>query len=258
MKPLILSAVMTLTVGLIGTAPALAQSQRLTCVRERNIITCPNHGSFQYSYNLNDNRKPINITCIRDDNMITCPNHGSFRYSSNNNSNNNWSNNNSNQYQEINDLYIQVLGRNAERNELRNYNQALNNQACSLTEARRNLVNSQEFNQAVNNIYREYLGRNADNKGWQSYRNAVMNGRNLEQIRNEIANSPEASKRNNNNYNNDGYYSNDGYYNNDDRFYDDDYYNNDDGYYNDSQLNNKSGTGNPLQNVLCELTGLCF
>jgi hypothetical protein len=40
----------------------------------------------------------------------------------------------------------------------------------------------------------------------QSYRNVVINGRSFGDVRNEIANIPEAKNRNNN-YNNDGTYN---------------------------------------------------
>lgn len=206
MKPLILSAATILTASLIYSFPALAQSQRITCVRDHNVISCPNYGSFQYSSN-NNNRSRANISCFRDQNVINCQNYGSFRYQSNNNNNNNndnWSSNNSN---EINTLYVQVLGRNANSKDLRNYSQTINNQGWSLAQARLNLANSQEFNQAINNIYREYLGRNVDASGLQGYRNAVINGVSFEAVRNEIANSPEALNRNQNNgnYNNGNY-----------------------------------------------------
>jgi hypothetical protein len=213
--------------SLIALTPVLAQSQRITCIRDRNIIDCSEYGSFKYSSKNYKNRKPIRINCSRDRDVITCPNYGNFRYSSNNN-NGDWSNNNSNIQTEINNLYIQVLGRNANTNELRRYNQAINNQGWSLAQARRNLANTQEFNQAINNIYREFLGRNADNNGLQSYRNAVINGRTFEDIRNEIANSPEARNRNNNYDNNDNY--------------------------NQSDYNFEDG----IRNMLCQSTGLCF
>jgi hypothetical protein len=214
MKPLILSTATILTASLIYSFPALAQSQRITCVRDRNVITCPNYGSFQYSSN-NNNRSRANISCFRDQNVINCQNYGSFRYQSNNNNNENWSSKNVNQ---INDLYVQVLGRNANSKDLRNYSQTINNQGWSLAQARLNLANSKEFNQAINNVYREYLGRNADAGGLKGYRNAVINGVSFEAVRNEIANSPEALNRNQNNgnYNNNDYNSprNNGNYNN--------------------------------------------
>ena len=195
MKPLILPAATILTLGLINITPALAQNQRITCVREQNMITCPNYGSFQYSSNRNNrNRKAINVSCVRDRNMITCPNYGSFRYGSNNN---NSSNNNANRNQEINNLYVQVLGRNANADELQNYRQAMNRQGWSLAQVRSNLANSEEFNQMMNKVYQQYLGRNSDTDGLRSHRNAIINGRSFEEVRNEIANSSEARNQNN-------------------------------------------------------------
>lgn len=205
MKPFILSTTAIFFSTLMSAIPVLAQSQNIDCVRDRDVIDCGNYGSFKYrsNNNINNNNNSATISCLRKRNVIDCPNYGRFKYNSNNN-NGNWSNNNYNTQAEINNLYIQVLGRNATTNDLRNYNQAINNQNWSLTQARRNLANSQEFNQAVNNLYQEFLGRNADMNGLQSYRNAVINGRNFAQIKNEITNSPESISRNNNgNFNND-------------------------------------------------------
>lgn len=223
MKLFLLSITTIFSASLIGLPPVLAQSQRITCLRDRNIINCSEYGSFKYSSKNYKNRKPIRINCYRDRDVITCPNYGKFRYSSNNN-NGDWSNNNSNIQTEINDLYIQVLGRNANSNDFRNYN----SQNWSFEQARRNLANSQEFNQTINNLYREFLGRNADNNGLQSYRNQVINGRSFEDVRNEIANSPEARNRNNNYDNNDNS--------------------------NQSDYNFEDG----IRNMLCQSTGLCF
>ena len=223
MKLFLLSITTIFSASLIGLSPVLAQSQRITCLRDRNIINCSEYGSFKYSSKNYKNRKPIRINCYRDRDVITCPNYSKFRYSSNNN-NGDWSNNNSNIQTEINNLYIQVLGRNANSNDFRNYN----SQNWSFEQARRNLANSQEFNQTINNLYREFLGRNADNNGLQSYRNQVINGRSFEDVRNEIANSPEARNRNNNYDNNDNS--------------------------NQSDYNFEDG----IRNMLCQSTGLCF
>ena len=201
MKLFVLSITTIFSASLIALNPVLAQSQRITCIRDRNIINCSEYGSFKYSSKNYNNRKPIRINCTRDRNVISCPNYGNFRYSSNNN-NGNWSNNNSNVQTEVNNLYVQVLGRNADANGLSSYVQAVN-QGRSLDQVRRNLANSQEFNQSINKLYQEFLGRNVNSNGLQSYRNAIINGRNFEEVRNEIANSPESRNRtsNNGNYN---------------------------------------------------------
>ncbi|MFM7572872.1 MAG: DUF4214 domain-containing protein [Snowella sp.] len=207
MKLFLLSITTIFSASLIDLTPVLAQSQRITCLRDRNIINCSEYGSFKYSSKNYKNRKPIRINCYRDRDVITCPNYGKFRYSSNNN-NGDWSNNNANVQTEINNLYIQVLGRNADANGLSSYVQAVN-RGRSLAEVRRSLANSQEFNQSINKVYQEFLGRNVDNNGLRNYRNIIINGRSFEDVRNEIANSPEAQNRNSNNrnYNPNGNYN---------------------------------------------------
>lgn len=203
MRPFILSATTVLFFALTNLLPAASQSQNINCVREGNVINCHNYGSFRYQSN-NGNRnncRPVNINCFRSHNVINCPNYGSFEYSNNNN----WSNNRRNLDGEINNLFLQVLGRNATANELRDFSQTVNNRGWSLGQVRENLVNSENFYQSVNGFYREFLGRNLDNNGLISYRNAVINGRNLADIQNEIRNSTEARNRNyNNDYNYNG------------------------------------------------------
>ena len=87
MKLFFLSITTIFSASLIGLTPVLAQSQQITCIRDRNIINCSEYGSFQYSSNTYSNRKPIRINCSRDRDFITCPNYGTFRYNANNNSN---------------------------------------------------------------------------------------------------------------------------------------------------------------------------
>jgi len=161
MRTFILSASTLLILGLTSLAPAVAQSQRITCLKEGSFITCPGYGRFDYT---SDNRY--------------------------------------NRESEINNLFIQVLGRNATSNELRDFTQTINSRGWSLAQVRENLVNSQEFYQSVNSFYRESLGRNIDDNGLIRYRSVVINGQNLGNIRNEISNSIEARNRNNSgNYN---------------------------------------------------------
>ncbi|BAM53802.1 hypothetical protein BEST7613_4871 [Synechocystis sp. PCC 6803] len=133
------------------------------------------------------------ITCLREGSFITCPGYGRFDYTSDNRYN---------RESEINNLFIQVLGRNATSNELRDFTQTINNRGWSLAQVRENLVNSEEFYQSVNSFYRESLGRNIDDNGLMHYRSVVVNGQNLGNIRNEINNSTEARNLNNGgNYN---------------------------------------------------------
>ncbi|BAQ65351.1 DUF4214 domain-containing protein [Geminocystis sp. NIES-3709] len=158
-----------LSISLISATPVLAQSQKITCVRNQNIINCPGYGSFRYRDN--DNKG-----------------------NNNNNNNNNYSRFDG----EINNTYVQVLGRNANSDELRNYSQKMNNQNWSLNQVRRDIAsNDQEFNKIINRMYQEYLGRNIDSARFQYFQNLVVNGENIDFVRNAIANSPEARSRNN-------------------------------------------------------------
>jgi uncharacterized protein YbcI len=202
MKPYLLSTATILLISLMGAAPTLAQSQTITCLRDRNVIDCSDYGSFRYRSNNNNNGNVETITCFRDRNVIDCQGYGSFKYRSNNSNNNgdfNRPGNNSRLEGEINNIYLQVLGRNADSSGLRTYTQAINNQGWTLDQVRRDLASSPEFDRAINRLYQEFFGRNADAAGLQKYRNLVINGGSLDDVRNEIADSPEVRNRNNNN-----------------------------------------------------------
>jgi len=115
MKLPILSAATILLMSFISANSAIAQSERITCIRTQNVINCPGYGRFNYRSNSNNS----------------------------------------------------------------NYNR-------------------QDLDRAINNIYQQYLGRNADPAGLLAYRNSIINGGNIEDVRNAIANSPEAINRNRN------------------------------------------------------------
>ena len=63
-----------------------------------------------------------------------------------------------------------------------------------------NRNNRSQIEAEISRYYQQILGRNPDSNGLQSYADAVQNNRmSLEQVRNEIANSPEGRNRANNN-----------------------------------------------------------
>ncbi|MEA5532663.1 hypothetical protein [Crocosphaera sp. XPORK-15E] len=196
MKSLIISTASILLISLISAVPALAQSERITCLRDQNVINCPGYGSFNYRFNNNNG----NVNRTRNDSELN---------------------------KEIDNVYLQVLGYNADYNGLRNYNQAINNKGWSLAQVRTDLARSPAFDQAMNAIYQEFLGRNADNSGLQSYRTLIINGRNIDDVKTEIANSPEA--RNVNNYNRDFY-----------------------------RRGNNNSFGEDMNDIFCQTTGICF
>ncbi len=139
------------------TAPLAANAQRITCNRDNNVITCPGYGSFNYR---------------NDDN-----------FDDNDNFNGNV---NGNYRRAINELYLQVLGRRADREGLITYSRSLNN-GEPISKIRRELAYSGEAEQAISNLYREVSRRNIDNNSLQSYKRMLATGRSLNDLRNEIA-----------------------------------------------------------------------
>lgn len=119
-------------------------------------------------------------------------------------SRNNYNNVNNSRFEDqINNTYLQVLGRRVNPNELNNYSQKMNDQSWSLMQVRRDVVhNNSEFNQVINNIHQELLGRNTNPAELQSIQKLVIDGQNLDYVRNSIANSPEARNINNTGVNN--------------------------------------------------------
>ncbi|CAN1212855.1 hypothetical protein TUMEXPCC7403_21800 [Tumidithrix helvetica PCC 7403] len=181
MKLSILSTASIVFISLASTAPAIAQSERISCIRTQYTINCPGYGSFNYR--------------------------------SNNGNNGNY-NNRAQMDRAINSIYQQYLGRNADASGLQTYRNVLIN-GGSIEDVRNAVANSPEarnrngnqgnnlaIDQAINRIYQQYLGRNVDAAGLQTYRNVLMNGGSIEDVRNAVANSPEARNRNGNQGNN--------------------------------------------------------
>jgi hypothetical protein len=133
------------------------------------------------------------ITCYRDRDYIDCPGFGKYRYEGNyNNNNDNYNNNN--YYRDINNLYYQILGRNADRNGLENYSRNMRS-GWSLAQVRRDLAYSGEVASAINRVYIQVLGRNVDPGGLETQKSFLASGGSLEQLRRNLANSDEARNR---------------------------------------------------------------
>jgi uncharacterized protein YbcI len=136
-------------------------------------------------------------------------------------------NNRSQIEREITRYYQQILGRNPDSTGLKNYADAVQDNRMSLEQVRNEMTNSPEGrNRGSNNnnnnrnnrsqiereitrYYQQILGRNPDSTGLKNYADAVQDNRmSLEQVRNEMTNSPEGrnrgsnNNRNNNNNNN--------------------------------------------------------
>ncbi len=87
MKLPILSTATILVMSLVSASSAIAQAERITCLRDQNLISCPGSPSFNYRTESNNNNlattnplvtQPVKITCFRDQNMVSCPGYASF------------------------------------------------------------------------------------------------------------------------------------------------------------------------------------
>lgn len=97
-------------------------------------------------------------------------------------------------YDEINRLYRQVLGRNADDRGLRNWSRELQ-RGRSLSDIRRELAYSREAADQINNIYRQVLGRNVDRNGLRTWQSELARGKSLRDVQRSIERSPEARDR---------------------------------------------------------------
>jgi hypothetical protein len=167
MKSTTLSTTLIL-IGFTIAIPAIAQPENITCVRENNQINCPNNGSFDSSSN----------TINNGDLVVPTNNFGSEN--------------------DVENIYFQVLGRKADSGGLKNYTQAISDRGWTLNQVRQQIAASPELGQMINQAYQQYLGRNAEARGMQSYRRSIANGKSINDVRNEIANSREARTRNSN------------------------------------------------------------
>jgi len=185
------------------------------------------NGLRAYADAVQDNR--MSLEQVR--NEITNSPEGRNRGYNNNNRNDNRNNrndnrNNRNNRSQIEDqisrYYQQILGRNPDSNGLKAYADAVQDNRMSLEQVRNEIANSPEgrnrndnnnnrnnnnnnynrnnrsqIEDQISRYYQQILGRNADSNGLKNYADAVQNNQmSLEQVRNEISNSPEARARN--------------------------------------------------------------
>jgi len=179
MKLSILAAIAVLIVGVLP-ASAQRRSERITCYRERNVISCPGYGSF----NLRNNNRNYDDGYKNSD-----------RYEDNNYRNgNNRRYDNNNGLRAINEIYIQVLGRRTDLDGARTYIQALNS-GWTLERVRHDIAYSGESEQVINQAYREILRRDVDAGGLETYKRYLASGKTIRDLRRELARSPEARGR---------------------------------------------------------------
>ncbi|MFB2939018.1 DUF4214 domain-containing protein [Aerosakkonemataceae cyanobacterium BLCC-F154] len=97
-------------------------------------------------------------------------------------------------YDDINRLYRQVLGRNADNEGLRTWSRQLQ-RGRSLSDIRRELAYSREAGARINDIYRRVLGRNVDRNGLRTWQSELARGKSLREVERSIERSPEARRR---------------------------------------------------------------
>ena len=102
--------------------------------------------------------------------------------------------NRSNVSNNINRIYRNVLGRNADNRGLRMYRQRVES-GWSLEKVRRDIADSSEAEQAINRLYQGELGRNADREGLRTYKRRLADGWSLDRVRQDISRSREARSR---------------------------------------------------------------
>ncbi|HAA33117.1 MAG TPA: hypothetical protein DCE56_42090 [Cyanobacteria bacterium UBA8553] len=102
---------------------------------------------------------------------------------------------NSEDYDDINQIYQEVLGREADSQGLTTWLNALNRNT-RLKEIRSRIAKSRETKGVINRIYQEVLGRNVDPSGLKTYTNHLARGWSQDEVREHIQRSDEANKRN--------------------------------------------------------------
>lgn len=100
-------------------------------------------------------------------------------------------------YDDINQIYREVLGRNADWDGLRTYARALE-RGRSLRDIRQEIAYSSEARERINQLYREVLGRNVDSRGLRTYTDRLASSWSLRDIRRDLERSQEARNRDGN------------------------------------------------------------
>ncbi|HEY9635199.1 MAG TPA: DUF4214 domain-containing protein [Coleofasciculaceae cyanobacterium] len=143
--------------SILSLAIAPAQAQRTCVVTDSNQVVCG---------------RPYNDS--RPDSRPERPSRDAFR--------------------EINDIYRDVLGRNADREGLRIWTRALED-GKSLSDVRREVARTSEAQNKINQLYQEVLGRDVDRSGLQTWTSALEDGKSLNDVRRALENSEEARLR---------------------------------------------------------------
>lgn len=97
-------------------------------------------------------------------------------------------------YADINQIYREVLGRDADSNGLRTYSRKLD-RGQSLRDIRTNIAESREARDVIKRTYRELVGRSANRSTLRDYTRSLARGWTLHDVRADIVGSDEFKSR---------------------------------------------------------------
>lgn len=97
-------------------------------------------------------------------------------------------------YDELDDIYKDVLGRNIGPDGLRTYGRRLE-QGWSLSKIRQDVAESKEAETALDQVYRRILGRGVDREGFKTYSRKLARGSSLRDVARDLQKSDEARGR---------------------------------------------------------------
>jgi hypothetical protein len=129
------------------------------------------------------------VCIVTDSNQVICG-----RPATDRDLNNRPDNSRQNFYNEINEIYQDILGRNVDNRNLEIWTRALRNGRPS-SDIRREVAGSPEAQAQLNRLYQEILGRGIDSAGIQTWTRKLADGDSLRDVRRNLERSDEARNR---------------------------------------------------------------
>jgi hypothetical protein len=128
------------------------------------------------------------ICIVTDSNQYVCGRPATDR------DNNNSRRSNQDIYNDINEIYKDVLGRTVDNRNLEIWSRAVRN-GRPTRDIRQEVARSPEAQNKINQLYREVLGRDADAAGLRTWTDKLIGGSNLADVRRSLERSDEARNR---------------------------------------------------------------
>ncbi|MEO8891259.1 MAG: DUF4214 domain-containing protein [Coleofasciculaceae cyanobacterium] len=131
------------------------------------------------------------VCIVTENNQFVCGRPATDRDSDNFNRNNR---SQQNFYNDINDIYVDILSRNVDNRNLEIWTRALRN-GRPLKDIRREVANSPQARAQINQLYQEVLGRSIDDAGIQTWTRKLADGDSIRDVRRSLERSDEARNR---------------------------------------------------------------